>query len=66
MAHLNPNSIIVHNNSKIHTDLLETLTQEDRFQFERKGFYCLDKDSDLPTKKLIWNQIVSLVDRPKK
>ena len=39
---------------------------EDRFQFERKGFYTLDKDTDLAKKKLVWNQTVGLVDRLKK
>jgi len=52
--------------AKIHRELWENIKQEDRFQFERKGFYCLDKDTDLVNKKLVFNQIVGLVDRLKK
>ena len=50
----------------MHVDLLEGINMEVRYQFERKGFYCLDKDSRLEQKKLVWNQIVGLVDRIKK
>ncbi len=34
---------------------------EDRFQFERQGYFCLDQDSD-PEGKLVFNRIVSLRD----
>lgn len=34
----------------------------DRYQFERKGFYCLDKDTGLEKEKLVWNLTVGLVD----
>ena len=34
--------------------------QEDRFQFLRKGYYCLDKDTT--TEKLIFNRTVTLKD----
>jgi hypothetical protein len=37
----------------------------DRFQFERKGFFCLDKESDIANGKLIWNETVGLVERKK-
>ena len=50
----------------MHKDLLEGLTMDSRFQFERKGFYCLDKDTDLEKKKIVWNETVGLVDRLKK
>jgi glutaminyl-tRNA synthetase len=66
LPHLNPKSLEVLREAKVHKDLLENLSLSSRFQFERKGFYCLDKDSDLPAKKLVWNQIVGLVDRLKK
>ena len=66
IAHLNPNSIEILPNGKIHTDLVPGINMEVRYQFERKGFYCLDKDTDLEKKKLVWNQIVGLVDRFKK
>lgn len=47
LAHLNHKSIEVLKGVKIHEDLLKGITLEDRYQFERKGFYCLDKDTDL-------------------
>lgn len=39
---------------------LKTATPEDRFQFLRKGYFCLDKDST--TGKLIFNRTVTLKD----
>lgn len=42
-----PKSVEVLKNVKVHKDLLEGLTMDSMFQFERKGFYCLDKDTDL-------------------
>ena len=65
VAHLNKKSIEVQPNAKIHVDLLKDINMDVRYQFERKGFYCLDKDTDLGKKKLVWNQVVSLVDRKK-
>ena len=38
---------------------------EDRFQFERQGYFCLDQDSD-PEGKLVFNRIVSLRDSREK
>lgn len=35
---------------------------EHRFQFIRKGYYCLDKDSDTTTGKFIFNRTVTLKD----
>ena len=65
IAHLNPKSIEVQPNAKIHVDLLKDINMDVTYQFERKGFYCLDNDTDLGKKKLVWNQIVGLVDRKK-
>lgn len=53
-------------NVQCHRDLLKGMTMTDRYQFERKGYYCLDKDSDIASGRIIWNQTVSLVDRNKK
>jgi glutaminyl-tRNA synthetase len=66
IAHINPKSVEVLKNVKVHKDLLEGLTMDSMFQFERKGFYCLDKDTDLEKKKLVFNQTVGLIDRLKK
>ncbi len=43
---------------------LKTATEDDRFQFLRKGYYCLDKEST--SEKLIFNRTVTLKDGWKK
>jgi glutaminyl-tRNA synthetase len=53
-------------NVKVHFDVLEGISLASRYQFERKGFYCIDKDSDFANKKLVFNLTVGLVDRLKK
>ena len=63
---LNPNSLEVLRGVKVHKDLLKDIKLTDRYQFERKGFYCLDKDTDLATNKLVWNLTVGLVDNRNK
>ena len=50
---------------KCHKDLLNDIKPTDNYQFERKGFYCIDKDSDLNNKKIVWNLTVGLVERKK-
>jgi glutaminyl-tRNA synthetase len=66
LLHLNNNSLEVIKGVKVHKDVLNDIKMTDRYQFERKGFYCLDKDTDLENKKLVWNLTVGLVDRIKK
>lgn len=39
--------------------------KDDKFQFERLGYFCLDYDSNLEQGKLVWNRIVTLQDREK-
>lgn len=41
---------------------LNNARPEDRFQFIRKGYYCLDKDSGTATGGLIFNRTVTLKD----
>ncbi|MBU6159214.1 MAG: glutamine--tRNA ligase/YqeY domain fusion protein [Bacteroidetes bacterium] len=57
-SYLNPNSL------KVVTGYAEPSIKEaashDRFQFLRKGYYCLDKDSS--SDKLIFNRTVTLKD----
>ncbi len=50
----------IYQNAKISRNILESLSVEDKLQFERKGYYSLDYDTDLKIKKLVFNQIVSL------
>jgi glutaminyl-tRNA synthetase len=55
LDYLNKDSLKVYEGVKMHKAVLEGLTQESRFQFERKGYFCLDKDSDIAKGKLVWN-----------
>ena len=65
LDYLNKESQKKHTGVKVHKDILQGLTMESRFQFERKGFFCLDKDSDIANGKLVWNETVGLVERKK-
>jgi glutaminyl-tRNA synthetase len=56
---LNPDSLKILQNCKLEKALVDAKL-EDRFQFERKGYYCLDKDST--DEKVIFNQAVTLKD----
>jgi glutaminyl-tRNA synthetase len=56
---MNPDSLHVIHNAYIEPSLT-TANLEDRFQFIRKGYFCLDKDST--TEKLVFNRTVTLKD----
>jgi glutaminyl-tRNA synthetase len=56
---INPESLTIIQNAYIEPSLLEA-TIEDRFQFIRKGYFCIDKDST--TEKLVFNRTVTLKD----
>lgn len=58
MDYLNKDSKKVYSNVKCHKDLLKNLKVEDRFQFQRKGYFVVDKDSDIANNKIVWNKIV--------
>lgn len=64
---LNPESEIVYKNAKIVPAIINRqLAAEDQFQFERIGFFTLDKDSDFNTNQLVFNLTVNLKDsKPK-
>ena len=57
--YMNPDSLQIINNAFIEPSLL-TATMNDRFQFIRKGYFCLDKDSS--KQKLVFNRTVTLKD----
>ena len=57
--YMNPDSLHIINNAYIEPSLT-TANLEDRFQFIRKGYFCLDKDST--TEKLVFNRTVTLKD----
>lgn len=63
--YINPDSLKVLKNCKVEKALLSAKL-EDRFQFMRQGYFCLDKDSS--EDNLIFNRTVSLKDsyKPKK
>lgn len=54
---INPNSLIVLTNCKLEPSLASAQVGE-RFQFERKGYFCVDPDST--EKKLVFNRTVTL------
>lgn len=58
--YLNPNSLTVVKGFA--EPALANVSLADRFQFMRKGYYCLDKDSDTANGHLIFNRTVTLKD----
>ena len=73
----NPNSLVVKSNARIHKSLLGIANfipsinvkigskHEDKFQFERVGFFSVDYDSDVEKGRYVFNKTVSLVDKEK-
>jgi glutaminyl-tRNA synthetase len=57
--HITPNSLIVLQNCQLEPCLAQAQVG-DRFQFERKGYFCVDPDST--DKKLVFNRTVTLKD----
>ena len=60
---LNPNSLRVVNNSLIHNGL-NSAAVEDKFQFERVGYFTVDNDSNQQRK--VFNRTITLVETKKK
>ena len=56
---LNPNSLEIVTDAKLEPSLAEAKL-EDRFQFERVGYFCLDHDST--SDKLVFNRTLALKD----
>ncbi|MBW7952376.1 MAG: glutamine--tRNA ligase, partial [Chitinophagaceae bacterium] len=57
--HINPNSLQVLDKVYAEPALLDT-NSNNRYQFLRKGYFCLDKDSS--SEKLVFNRTVTLKD----
>lgn len=57
---INPNSLTVLKNCKLEPSL-SSATSEDRFQFERKGYFVPDAKDSTPD-KLVFNRTVTLKD----
>ena len=60
---INPDSLKVLNNCKLEPSLKE-VEVEDKFQFQRLGYFCVDKDSS--AEHLVFNRTVPLRDSWKK
>jgi glutaminyl-tRNA synthetase len=60
IANLNPNSLEILTGCQLEPSLAQA-TIDDRFQFMRQGFFCLDSVDSRPD-KLIFNRIVGLRD----
>jgi glutaminyl-tRNA synthetase len=59
LDNLNPNSLEIIADAKLEPSLANA-RQEDRYQFERVGYFCLDPDSTL--EKLVFNRTLALKD----
>ena len=59
LKNVNPNSLIILKNCKVEPSL-KNAKVGDRFQFLRKGYFCVDKDST--EDNLVFNRIVTLKD----
>jgi glutaminyl-tRNA synthetase len=59
LSHVNPDSLVTVNACKLEPSLAQANVQ-DRFQFERLGYFCVDDDSGRG--KLVFNRAVTLRD----
>jgi len=59
LDYLNPDSLQIISNAKLEPVILQTKVEE-KFQFERKGYFCVDKDSTAD--KPVFNRTVTLRD----
>jgi len=59
IAHLNPNSLEVVTNAKLEPSLAGAAPLS-RFQFERLGYFCVDRDST--SERLVFNRTATLKD----
>jgi glutaminyl-tRNA synthetase len=59
LSNLNPNSLEILTGAKLEPSLADA-KPEDRFQFERVGYFCVDRDS--AKGKLVFNRTLSLKD----
>ncbi|MBQ2092322.1 MAG: glutamine--tRNA ligase, partial [Clostridia bacterium] len=58
--YLNPNSLEVLKDAVVDSSFLSGLKIGDTFQFMRKGYYTVDKYSDIEGGKIIFNRTVDL------
>ncbi len=60
LTQINPNSLVVLKDSRIEPSLLSA-ESESRFQFERQGYFCVDRADSKPGKP-VFNRTVTLKD----
>ena len=60
VALINPDSLVVYDKAKVEASVLDADT-DDRFQFERLGYFCFDSVDNKPD-SLVMNRTVSLRD----
>jgi glutaminyl-tRNA synthetase len=65
LSDINPNSLIIKTNAISEIGILKGKIQ-DKYQFLRIGYFCIDQDSDVEKKKFIVNRTVSLKEDNKK
>ena len=58
---INPNSKVVLENCYVESDV--EYTEDDRYQFIRNGYFCLDKDTT--EQKMVFNRTITLKDTKK-
>jgi len=58
--YINKNSKKIIDNALIEKNIISLIEEHKHFQFERQGYFCIDKDSE--KNKLIFNKTVSLKD----
>ncbi|KAI8613566.1 tRNA synthetases class I, catalytic domain-containing protein [Chytriomyces sp. MP71] len=59
LSDINPNSLVVLDQAMAEVGIRVSKV-EDKYQFVRLGYYCVDKDSDLEADKFVLNRTVSL------
>ena len=65
MTYVNKNSLLVEGNARINTHLNKVKVY-DRFQFERIGYFVVDKETNAEKGKYVFNLTVSLKDSVEK
>jgi glutaminyl-tRNA synthetase len=60
---INPNSLVVRTNALVHKNVVKDIKPFDNFQFERNGYYVVDKDTNVSCNKFVFNLTVGLEDK---
>jgi len=66
LEELNPNSLIIKDQSLVNKNLVSGIKHLDKFQFERLGYFVCDYDTDVTTQKYVFNLTVDLGDEKNK